>query len=157
MRLRLVVIAVVAALAVPSLALARTATKGHPRDHHQAVTVVGTWNVQVTPDGQTTFPALLSFHRGGTLSETESDAPGTGLGAWKPIGPDRFALSFKTFIFTATGAPGGSIVVRSVVTLSDDTLSGPFKFDVYDPAGKVIPNAGGGGTATATRFPIPDL
>ena len=46
-------------------------------------------------------------------------------------------------------------MVRSVVTLSDDTLSGPFKFNVYDPAGNVLQT--GSGTATATRFVIPDF
>ena len=155
MRLRLFVIAVVAALAVPSLALARTATKGHPRDHRQAAAIVGTWTVQVTPVGQAPFAALLSFHRGGTLVETESDAPGTGLGSWKRTGADRYAIAFKSFFFSATGEPGGSVLVRTVVTLTDDTLSGPFKFDVSDPTGKVVQS--GSGTAKATRFEIPAL
>jgi hypothetical protein len=157
MRLRLLVIAVVAALAVPSLALARSATQGHPRGHHQAAAIVGTWNVQVSPDGQAPFTALLSFNRGGTLVETESDQPGTGLGSWKRIGPDRFAVAFKTFFFSDTGEPAGAVVVRSVVTLKDDSLSGPFKFDVLDTAGNVIPSESGSGTATATPFTIPDL
>ncbi|HEV7753048.1 MAG TPA: hypothetical protein VGO71_15990 [Baekduia sp.] len=157
MRLRLLVIAVVAALAIPSLALARTATKGDPRDQHQAAGIVGTWDVQVSPDGQTPFPALLTFNQGGTLVETESDAPGTGLGSWKQIDSDRFALSFKTFIVSGTGQPAGAVVVRSVGTLKDDSLSGPFEFDVLDTAGNVIPSQSDSGTATATPFTIPDL
>jgi hypothetical protein len=154
MRLRLFVIAVVAALAIPSLALAHSATKGHPRDHRQAAGVVGTWNVQVSPDGQPAFTALLTFNRGGTVVETESDGPGTGLGSWKRIDDDRFALAFKTFIFSPTGQPAGSVVVRSVVTLSGGSLSGPFRFDATDAAGNVVH---GSGTATATPFTIPDF
>ena len=92
--------------------------------------------------------------RGGGVIETESDQPGTGQGGWKRVGPNRFAIAFQTFIFTPTG-PGGHVVVRSVATLTDNTLSAPFKFDVFDPAGNVVQS--GSGTATATPFVIPPL
>jgi hypothetical protein len=154
MRLRLFVIAALVALAVPSITVARTG-KSHPRSEQKTAAIVGTWDVQVSPDGETPFPALLTFNRGGGLVETESEAPGTGLGSWKRVGDDRYVLAFKTFIFSPTGEPGGWVVVRSQVTLDDDTLSGPFKFDVYDPAGKKV--VSGSGTATATRFVIPDF
>jgi hypothetical protein len=52
-------------------------------------------------------------------------------------------------------APGGHVVVRSVVTLTNATLSGPFKFDAFDPAGNKVQS--GSGTATATRFVIAQL
>ena len=45
--------------------------------------------------------------------------------------------------------------MRGVATLSGDTFTAPFKFNIYDPAGNVV--ASGGGTATATRFVIPDF
>jgi hypothetical protein len=99
--------------------------------------------------------AVLTFTRGGSVIETESDAPGTGQGAWKRIGPNRFAFAFQTFIFTPTGDPAGNVVVRSVVTLTNDTLAGPFKFDIVDPAGTPVDS--GSGTATAKRFVIPPL
>jgi hypothetical protein len=156
MRLRLLVCAALVALAVPTLAVARGTKGDHPPGHHQrSAAIVGTWDVQVTPDGQATFPALLTFNRGGGLVETESDAPGTGLGAWKRTGATTYALAFKTFIFTPTGDPGGWVVVRANVTLTDDTLSGPFRFDIFDPAGTKVQS--GSGTATATRFVIPDF
>lgn len=151
MRLRVLLVAALAALAVPSAAAARPA-KAHHRDHTPA-RVVGTWSVSVTPDGAPTFSALVTFTKGGGLIETASDAPGTGQGAWRRIGPNRFALAFQTFIFTPTGDPGGHVVVRSVVTLTNNTLSGPFKFDVFDPAGNTVQS--GSGTTTATRFVIP--
>ena len=43
--------------------------------------------------------------------------------------------------------------MRSVVTLTNDTLAGPFKFDIVDPAGTPVDS--GSGTATAKRFVIP--
>ena len=43
----------------------------------------------------------------------------------------------------------------SVATLTNNTLSAPFKFDVFDPAGNVVQS--GSGTATATPFVIPPL
>jgi len=53
----------------------------------------------------------------------------------------RLGAAFETFIYTATGAPGGHVIVRSLDTLNDGTLSGPFKFDVYDPFGSVVQSA----------------
>ena len=155
MRLRVLILTVLAALAVPSVATARTG-KSHPQRHHsRAAAIIGTWSAHVTPDQGPPLEAVLMFTRGGGVIETESDAPGTGQGAWKRIGPNRFAFAFQTFIFAPTGEPGGRVVVRSVVTLTNDTLSGAFKFDVFDPAGATVQS--GSGTATATRFVIPPL
>jgi hypothetical protein len=153
-RLRVFFVAALTALAVPSAAAARP-VKAHHRDHAHAARIVGTWSAQVTPDGAPPLQALLTFTRGGGVIETESDAPGTGQGSWKRIAPDRFAFAFQTFIFSPTGEPGGHVVVRSVVTLTNATLSGPFKFDVFDPAGNKVQS--GSGTATATRFVIAQL
>jgi hypothetical protein len=71
-------------------------------------------------------------------------------------------LRLQTFIFSPTGQPAGRVVVRAVVTLTNDTLSGPFKFNVFDPAGNAVPDqpgqpSSGSGTATAKRFVIPPL
>src|SRR3954452_21894051 len=153
-RVRVLVLTVLAVLAVPALAAARTG-KSHPHDRGHAAAIVGTWSADVTPDQGPPLKAVLTFTRGGSVIETEADAPGTGQGAWKRIAPNRFAFAFQSFVFTETGEPGGHVVVRSVVTLSRDTLSGPFKFNVYDAAGNVVQS--GSGTASATRFVIPDF
>jgi hypothetical protein len=152
MRLRILVVAALVALAVPSATVARTG-KSHHRGHAQRANILGTWDVQVTPTGESSFPALITFTKGGGVTETESDQPGTALGAWKRIGHHRFAFAFKSFIFSPTGEPAGHVLVRSIVTLSHGTLSGPFKFDVFDPSGNKVQS--GTGTATATRFVIP--
>jgi hypothetical protein len=148
MRVRILVVAVLAALAVAPAAAARSVNAKHA---HRA-SILGTWSVQVTPDGAPAFPALVTFTKGGGLIETESDAPGTAQGAWERIGAHRYAFAFQAFIFDASG-PAGHVVVRGRLKLSHGRLSGPFKFDVYDPTGKVVQS--GSGTAAATRFVIP--
>ena len=154
MRLRVLVVAALAALALPSVAAAGTPKAKHHRGHDHA-RIAGTWSVQVTPDGEQPFQVLTTFTRDGSVIETEADTPGTGLGAWKRVGGHRFAFAFQRFSFNETGEPGGHVVVRGVATLSGDTFTAPFKFNIYDPAGNVV--ASGGGTATATRFVIPDF
>ena len=109
MRLGVLFVAALAALAVPSVAAARP-TEAHDRDSARSARIVGTWNVQVTPTGAPAFAALLTLTPGGGVIETESDQPGTALGAWKPISRNRFAIAFQTFIFTPAG-PGGHVVV----------------------------------------------
>jgi hypothetical protein len=155
MRLRVFVTAALVALVVPaSIAVGRTA-KGHPHGNHQKASIVGTWDVKVSPDGAAPFAAMLVINRDGSVIETEADAPGTGLGAWKRLGGGRFALAFRSFFLNAQGQPAGSVLVRSQVTVNGDSVSGPFKFDVSDPSGKVVQS--GSGTASATRFVIPPL
>jgi hypothetical protein len=153
-RLRVFIVAALVALAVPSATTARPFKPHGQRDAHGA-RILGTWSVQVTPDGSPSFPALITFTHGGGVIETESDAPGTGQGSWTQISHGRFAFAFQTFIFSSTGAPAGHAVVRSVVRLRHGTLSGPFKFDVFDAAGHKVQS--GSGTATATRFAIPQF
>jgi hypothetical protein len=154
MRLRILLpaLALVAAFVLPSATSARQ-SRSHEHGHRGSHQILGTWSATVTPDGQPSFQALLTIHAGGGLTETESDAPGTGLGAWEQVGRHSYRFAIETFIFTATGASGGHVIVRGLTTLKDGTLSGRFKFDVYDPSGNVV--LSGSGTATATRFQIP--
>ena len=150
MRFRILLLAALLALAVPA---ATSARQSRSENHGRSGQILGTWNVQVTVNGQPTFPALLTFSAGGGVVETESDVPGTSLGSWEKIGHHTYAVAFQSFTFTGTGQPSGHVIVRSQVTLNNGALSGPFKFDVFDPAGHVVQS--GAGTATATRFQIP--
>ena len=154
MRLRVFIVAALVALAVPAATTARPFKDQH-RGHGHGAGILGTWSVQVTPAGEPSFPALITFTRGGGVIETESDNPGTGQGSWTRVGHGRFAFAFQTFIFSSTGDPAGHVLVRAVVTLSHGTLSGPFEFDVSDAAGHTVQS--GSGTATATRFAIPQF
>ena len=152
MRLRALVVASLAVLAVPAVVLAQSSASdrgGHARDAR----IAGTWNVEVTPDGESTFPAIVTFTSDGSVIETEAASPTTGQGAWKRVGDNRYAFAFTSFIVSPTGEPGGQVVVRSVVTLDRDSVSGPFTFTAYDAAGRVLQS--GSGTATATRYEVP--
>jgi hypothetical protein len=149
MRIRILLLAALLALAVP----AATTAKQSRSESHGSGQILGTWSIQVTPTGQPTFQALATFSPGGGMVETESDAPGTAQGAWEKIGRRTYQFAFQSFIFDSKGQPGGHVIVRSRATLSHGTLSGPFKFDVVDPTGKIVQS--GAGTATATRFQIP--
>ena len=150
MRLRTLLLAALLALAVPA---ATSARQSRSENHGRSEQLLGTWNAQVTVNGQPAFPALLTFSAGGGVVETESDVPGTAQGSWEKIGHHEYQVAFQSFTFTSTGQPGGHVIVRSQVTLSNGTLSGPFKFDVFDPTDHVVQS--GAGTATATRFQIP--
>lgn len=151
MRVRILLGVALFALAVPSATPARQ-VRSQDRGHSSGK-ILGTWSVTVTPHGAPAFQALVTFSQGGGLVETESDAPGAAQGVWQKLSHHRYKFAFQAFTFTTTGAPGGHVIVRSVATLSGGTLSGPFKFDVFDPSGKVVQS--GSGTATATRFTIP--
>ena len=151
MRLRVLVVVALSALAVTSAAAARPtapqrAAHGHPAG------ILGTWSVQVRPTGAPGNAALVTFTHGGGLIETESDEPGTAQGSWQRIAGRRFAFAFESFIFSSTG-PAGHVVVRGRVALRRGTLSGPFKFDVFNTTGHIVQS--GSGTATGTRFAIP--
>jgi hypothetical protein len=156
MRLRILLpaLALVAALALPTATSAHQ-SRSHEHGQRGSQQILGTWSVTVTPDGQPSFQALVTLEAGGGVTETESDQPGTGLGAWEQVGRNTYRFAFETFLFTATGAPGGHVIVRGLTSLKDGTLSGPFKFDVYDPSGNVVQS--GSGTSTGTRFQIPDF
>src|ERR1700760_2721629 len=100
MRLRTLLLAALLALAVPAVTSAR---QSRSEDHGRSGQILGTWDVQVTVNGQPTFPALLTFSAGGGVVETESDAPGTALGSWEKIGHHQFQVAFQSFTFTGTG------------------------------------------------------
>ncbi len=150
MRLRILLLAALFALAVP---VATSARQSRSENHGGSGQILGTWNVQVTVNGQPTFPALLTLSAGGGVVETESDVPGTALGAWEKIGPHKYQIAFQVFTFTSSGQPSGHVIVRTQATLRNGAFSGPFKFDVFDSNGHVVQS--GAGTATATRFQIP--
>jgi len=126
----------------------------------------GTWRVQVNPRNCQTgaplpsFNLLMSFHRGGTLTEINSSPaflPGqrsTGLGVWSHTRGNSYKAVFDAFIlFDSPTTPGFK---RGVQRLT-------FDFEVYgdqatieassqflDTSGNVFANTCA--SATATRF-----
>lgn len=82
----------------------------------------GTWDVTVTLRNCATgapirsFPRMITFHKGGTLTEwaaagTEAVpvARAVGQGAWKYLGEQDFTYSLKFLRLTAFGGPDGFI------------------------------------------------
>lgn len=115
----------------------------------------GTWDVEVTLRDCATdaiirsFPRMITFHKGGTLSEwsaagTEAVpvARGVGQGEWSYLGEQAFAYSLKFLRLTSKGGPDGFISEQRVlevdassdsyvadgvahITLANDVVVGP--------------------------------
>jgi len=92
--------------------------------------LVGTWRVQVVQyncaNPTITFPpfySLLSFHQGGTETETTSNpslVPGqrtSGHGFWKSLGSDQYSMVVEAFILSnsPTTPPGLQIGTQKIV------------------------------------------
>src|SRR5271157_1368413 len=92
--------------------------------------LVGTWRVQVVQyncaNPSITFPpfySLLSFHQGGTETETTSNPsllPGqrtSGHGFWKPLGHSQYLMVVEAFILSnsPTTPPGLQIGTQKIV------------------------------------------
>jgi len=99
----------------------------------------GTWRVQVVQyncaNPSVTFPpfhSLLSFHRGGTETETTSNPallPGqrtSGHGFWKLVGDPQYLMAVEAFILfdsptTPPGLKTGTQKIVQAVVLTDET------------------------------------
>lgn len=97
--------------------------------------LVGTWQFVMTvrndaPDcatsepitfGPNPFPALVSFHEGGTLNEFASRAPPstrtTGFGSWKKMGKLQYRERHTFMEFDANGFLWRTMVIRSRIKL----------------------------------------
>jgi len=139
------------------------------RSGSEARTVEGTWYIQVTPivcatgapvPGVTPVTALVTFHSGGTMSETAGGtgfAPGQrsqGHGNWHHEGGQTFSQKF-TALINFTTVPnfqeaGWQTVEQSVVLLDRDTLSSAGTNAFYRTNGTVYRS--GCSTATGRRF-----
>jgi len=129
----------------------------------------GTWRVKVNPRSCQTgalgpsFDILLSFHRGGTLTETmnaQAFQPGqrtTGLGAWSHTHGNKYDAVWDAFILfdtppTVPGFPykrGVQRLTFDVAVYGDDaTIEASSQF--FDTNGNIVANTCA--SATATRF-----
>lgn len=132
-------------------------------------TIEGTWYVQVIPricatgepvPGVSPVNALVTFHTGGTLSETAGGtgfAPGQrspGHGAWRHEAGQTFSQRFTTLInFTTVPnvqEAGWQTVTQSVELLDRDTLSSSGTNAFYRADGTLYRS--GCSTATGRRF-----
>jgi len=130
-------------------------------------TLVGTWDVTVTPRDCTTgnsvpfpppFSAVQTYNLGGTMMENDSGIPGDvrkhvgGHGVWTNTGGREYSLAWRVFHFNPDGTPAGKDVIRDVIRLGSggDTYTSAGTVEVYNPAGILVFT--GCATTTATRF-----
>ncbi len=128
--------------------------------------IVGVWETTVTPrncqTGEPAGPAfigLITFHKGGTLSEyganpaTPFRTPGHGIwqaATWR--GEDGYLLNFTFIPLTPAGVPVGRLKVSQTLEYERylDQGSSMGGFQLFNTSGIVI--ASGCTTSTAIRF-----
>jgi hypothetical protein len=133
-------------------------------NHRPQPQVQGLWSAKVTirdcvtgiPVAPVPTPGLITFHTGGTISETAPAPPGTirgpAHGLWHRFGRNNFAELLTFQRFDLAGAFVGTIMINAVLTVADDSLSYTAEgtFELMNPAGAVIST--GCSAVTATRI-----
>ena len=113
---------------------------------------------------QAPFIALETFHSDGTFIETSltdylppQGPPGQGV--WEKTGSREFALTIYGVTVGNVSNPQfeGTYKVRSRLTLTNtgEEFSGPFKIDIFDPAGNLVTTLDG--TAQGRRAKLEPL
>ena len=123
--------------------------------------IEGTWRVQVTlrvcQTGAEirTFPAMLTFAQGGTLTGTSTVFPpslrGGDFGIWRFDGHGSYSAVSEAFLFNG-GAWSQTQRITQAITLSQDgnTLASNAHTEFFDTNGNLV--SSGCATAVATRM-----
>ena len=143
-------------------ALHTTPARGAENSDAQARKLEGTWRVQVTVRdclsgaAQRTFPAMLTFARGGTLTETTAGFPPAartpGHGIWRHEGGHTYRAVSEAFLFSPSGVFTGKQRLTQSIEVVDnpDQLNSNATTEFFDAAGNLT--ASGCATAVASRF-----
>ena len=154
-------VTVAAIILCVGLALAVSAAQESSGSHGGQIE--GTWRVQVTlRNCQTgaeirTFPAMLSFAQGGTLTGTSTVVPpaarGGDFGIWQFNGNGNYSAVSEAFIFNA-GAWSQTQRITQSITLSQDanTLWSNAQTQFFDTTGNLV--SSGCATAVASRMTL---
>ena len=131
---------------------------------HPMNTIVGVWEVTRhgvdcnTGQEMSSFPALMTFHRDGTLigqaySPVSTNAFGPAEhGVWQHAPGNTFSARFVSYSYDDSGAFAGSIVVTATGQLtSANSFSYNATIQIYDADGNPLPFTLCG-RSTATRF-----
>jgi hypothetical protein len=120
--------------------------------------IVGTWQFEMTvrfdapdcpnspqvPFGPNPFPALISYHEGGTLNEYGSRSPvsvrSTGFGAWKRVGSNRYKAVDTFMEFDPNGLLWRTMVIKSELKLNKkgNKYTGINRLELTDISGNVL-------------------
>lgn len=126
--------------------------------------LIGSWNAEITIRDCSTgtpffsFPAMLTYHQGGTMAETDLGAPVVtrlpGQGIWRHERARQYNAAFQWLNFDPARTFLGRGVVRSSISLGadGDTYTSTDRNETLDASGNVIPGLGVCATSTATRF-----
>jgi len=138
------------------LGTALAGNDGSPSWHQSSL--VGTWQFEMTvrfdqpdcttapeiPVGPNPFPALVSFHEGGTMNEYASrTAPSirtTGFGSWEQTGKYNYKARHTFMEFDVNGALWRTMVVESNIRLArnDDAYDAVARLELTDISGNVL-------------------
>jgi hypothetical protein len=127
-------------------------------------TIVGAWQLQITPAIQPIFTALTTFAADGSVVETNSlalvdplSSPGHGRWAFAPHENNTYDVTFVNLLTDEHGDFAGTAKVRARMSLTDrrNGLEGTFEVDVLDPAGAVV--FSDHGTLQAARIEVEPL
>ena len=155
-------------LALMAFGISSAQAAYHPDDDWQAERLVGSWIFQIslqdcslgTPIGAPFF-SLLTFNRGGTVTETTANpmffpaVRGPGHGIWKHDGHYHFEAATTAFI-TVNGALTRTQTITQTIELQGDdslkTTKASVKF--FSPSGSLLMT--GCAAATAKRMELKD-
>jgi hypothetical protein len=102
-------------------------------DERMNPSLQGTWRVTVNPGTPNQFFSLMTFNKGGTMTE-EASTPRhtTSIGVWERIPGENFAATFELFQDSdSDGSFDKRIRVRLTIHVWDsDTLTGTSTVDV---------------------------
>ena len=156
-----VVLLLVFALAVMLVLTSRTSAQAGDSES-QASRLEGTWRVQLTVrDCRTgaalrTFPALFTFAKGGTLTETtagQSPALNTpGLGVWGHTDGTTYSAVSESFFFSPAGVWITTHRLTRAIELANDgnEFTDAVNLEIFDTTGNPIGT--GCATSAAHRF-----
>jgi hypothetical protein len=121
--------------------------------------LVGSWDVTVETVIQGgPFRALMTFTAEGTMLAAEPSAhETTGFGSWRQTGSRTAAYTFRSYFGSPTGENTGSLKIVGNLQLDQrhDRWTGPFRVEVFDPAGNVVFTDTG--TFAADRIRVEEL
>ena len=119
---------------------------GRDKTDSRARNLEGTWRVQVTlrvchtGDEIRTFPSLVTFARGGTLTETTSVPRGPGHGVWTRTDGHAYGAVFEAFTFNPAGVWTGTQRVTQTVEMGHDSdaFTAHASSEIFDTGGALI-------------------
>ena len=119
-----------AALVLAGMLVLGSGLKARAQSQSEAGRIEGTWRVQLTVRNCQTgeplrsFPALLIFGNGGTLSFTTSGQPPAvstpGVGVWGHTGGNNYSAVAETFVFSPAGVWIQTHRLTRAIELSSD-------------------------------------